>query len=138
MKYLVDANVLSEPTKPVCSQRVSEWLDANESDLIVNAVVLGEIWRGADALPEGRKKKELIAWFQQVRGRMTCLDWTAETAIVWAEMVNRIKRSGFTVGMMDTMIAATAKLHGLTVATRNVEDFTRCGVDVVNPFDAQE
>ena len=135
MKYLVDANVLSEPTKPVCSQRVSEWLNANEADLNVSAVVLGEIWRGVDALPEGRKKAELISWFQKVRGRMTCLDWTAEAPLVWAEMVNRIKRSGFTVGMMDTMIAATAKLHGLTVATRNVEDFTRCGVDVVNPFE---
>ena len=65
---------------------------------------------------------------------MHALDWTVETALIWAEMVNRIKRAGYTVGIMDTMIAASAKQHGLTVATRNVDDFTRCGVSVVKPF----
>jgi predicted nucleic acid-binding protein len=45
-----------------------------------------------------------------------------------------VKRSGFTVGIMDTMIAATAKLHVLTIATRNVDDFSRCGVPLINPF----
>ena len=134
MKYLVDANVLSEPTKFVCVQRVADWLNANESELAVSPVVMGEIWRGVDALPEGRKKEELVAWFTRLRARMASLDWTTETAVVWAEMLNFVKRSGYTVGIMDTMIAATAKLHGLTVATRNVDDFTRCGVPVVNPF----
>ncbi len=135
MKYLVDANVLSEPTKFVSVQRTVDWLNANEADLVVNPVVLGEIWRGVDALPDGRKKQELVAWFEKLRARMHSLDWTTETALVWAEMVNHVKRSGYTVGIMDTMIAATAKLHGLTVATRNVDDFTRCGVAVVNPFE---
>jgi toxin FitB len=50
-------------------------------------------------------------------------------------MVNDIRRRAFTMGVLDTMIAATAKVHGLTVATRNVSDFTRCGVAVVNPFE---
>lgn len=54
--------------------------------------------------------------------------------MVRAEMVNRVKRAGYTVRIMDTMIAASAKAHGLMVATRNVNDFTRCGVPVVNPF----
>jgi predicted nucleic acid-binding protein len=51
------------------------------------------------------------------------LDWTAEAAVAWAELVNDVRRRGFTVGILDTQIAATAKLHGLTVATRNVDDF---------------
>lgn len=112
-----------------------EWLDANEAELVTSPMVMGEIWRGIDALPEGKKKRELVAWFDKVQARMPMLDWTTAIALVWAEMVNRIKKSGYTVGMIDTMIAATAKLHGLTVATRNVDDFTRCGVPVVNPFD---
>jgi len=58
-----------------------------------------------------------------------------EAALVWAEICDLIQRSGFTIAAPDTMIAATAKLHGLTVATRNVSDFARCGVDVVNPFE---
>ena len=55
--------------------------------------------------------------------------------MVWGPLVNQVKASGFTIGIKDTMIAATAKLHGLTVVTRNVDDFTRCGVPVVNPFE---
>jgi predicted nucleic acid-binding protein len=66
---------------------------------------------------------------------MPTLEWTTETALVWGEMVNEVKRSGYTVGLMDTMIAATAKRHHLIIATRNVDDFRRCGVTVFNPFD---
>ena len=134
MRFLVDANVLSEPTKPQFSQRAADWLDANEAELAVDAVVMGEIWRGVDALATGRKKQNLVEWFGQLQGSVPCLPWTLETAIVWGQLLNRIKKAGFTVGLMDTMIASTARLHGLTVATRNVEDFTRCGVPVVNPF----
>ncbi len=111
-----------------------EWLDAHEAELVTSPVVMGEIWRGIDALSEGKKKRELVAWFEKLEARMTALDWTTAIALVWAEMVNRIKRAGYTVAIMDTMIAATARHHGLTVATRNVDDFMRCGVPVVNPF----
>jgi predicted nucleic acid-binding protein len=58
MKYLVDANVLSEPTKAVSVQRAVDWLNENEAELVVSPVVMGEIWRGVDAMPEGRKKQE--------------------------------------------------------------------------------
>jgi toxin FitB len=135
MTYLVDANLLSEPTKPISVERAVAWPDANEAELITSPMVMGEIWRGIDALPEGKKKRELAAWFDKVQARVPTLDWTTAIAMQWAEMVNHIKRSGYTVGIMDTMIAATAKHHGLTVATRNVDDFTRCGVPVVNPFE---
>lgn len=137
MKYLVDANVLSEPTKQFRLQCVVDWLAANEFQVVTSSIVMGEIWRGVDALPDGRKRADLVAWFQKLRGRMPALDWTTETAVVWAEMVNLVKRTGYTVGLMDTMIAATAKRHDLIVATRNVEDFKRCGVRVVNPFDEE-
>ena len=135
MRFLVDANVLSELTKPRFAQRVVDWLNANEASLAVDAVILGEIWRGVDALPEGRRKEGLARWFEQRPSKIPCLAWTAETAVIWGEMVNRVKRAGHTVGLMDTMIAATARLHGLTVATLNVDDFSRCGVPVVNPFE---
>ncbi len=135
MKYLVDVNVLSEPTKPLPSSRVVAWIARNETHSVVDAVVLAEIWRGIDAMPSGRKKRDLESWFQELRSTTVCLDWTEETGIVWGKLFNKVKRAGFTVDMADTMIAATAKLHGLTVATRNVDDFTRCGVPVVNPFD---
>ena len=135
MKYLLDANVLSEPTKRSPDQRVVAWLRENESELVVSSVVLGEIWRGVDALPEGSKKQALAHWFEGLQASLTSLDWTVEVAIVWAELVNQVKRSGYTVGLMDTMIAAIAKRHALTVATRNVDDFARCSVAVINPFE---
>ncbi len=135
MKYLVDVNVLSEPTKPEPSSRVLAWISRNGDQSVVDAVVLAEIWRGIDAMASERKKQNLESWFHELRSTTICLDWTEETGIVWGKLFNKVKRAGFTVGMADTMIAATAKLHGLTVATRNVDDFTRCGVPVVNPLD---
>ena len=135
MKYLVDANLLCEPTKPQRNQRAVDWLQANATDCVTDAVVMGEIWRGIEKLPAGRRRTNLETWFTGLRSRVHCLDWTLDMAVVWGGLINEIQRSGFTVGIRDTMIAASAKHHGLTVATRNVEDFTRCGVDVVNPFE---
>ncbi len=135
MKYLVDVNVLSEPTKPVSAQRVTDWLNVNSADCVVDAVVMAEIWRGVGALPAGRRKDSLIKWFHDLKARLPCLDWTLDTALEWGPIVTRVKDSGFTIEIRDTMIAATAQKYGLTVATRNVDDFTRCGVHVVNPFE---
>jgi toxin FitB len=64
-----------------------------------------------------------------------CLPWTAETSIVWGTMKQDIRRNGFTVPLKDTMIAASARHHGLIVATRNIKDFARCEVPTLNPFE---
>ena len=53
MKFLVDANVLCEPTKPQCEQKAVDWLQTNVVDCVTDAVVMGEIWRGIERLPEG-------------------------------------------------------------------------------------
>lgn len=135
MTYLADVNVLSEPTKPQADVRVVQWLMANHTEIAVDPIVMGEMWEGIVALPDGRRKQNLAAWFRQSPASLVCLDWTLKTAIVWAELRDDVRRRGFTVPVKDTLIAATAKLHGLTVATRNVDDFRRCGVPVVNPFE---
>lgn len=134
MTYLADANLICEPTKSRASEAVCQWLEAHDAEIVIDAVVLGEIWDGIVSLPEGRKKRDLEQWFTKLRATVTCLPWSDETAVIWAELHQEVRRRGFTVGVKDTMIAASAKLHGLTVATRDVEDFTRCGVPVVNPF----
>ncbi len=110
------------------------WLLANHAEIVVDPIVMGEMWEGILALPDGRRKQNLVDWFQQSPSSLICLDWTLQTALVWAELRDDVRRRGFTVAIKDTMIAASAKLHGLTVATRNVDDFKRCGVAVVNPF----
>lgn len=134
MKYLVDVNVLSEPTRPSPDAKVVEWLKTHRTESVTCAPAVGEIWRGIHALADGERKVRLSAWFHALRLRLPALDWTTEAAVLWAEMVNDLRRAGFAVGIMDTQIASLAKLHGLTVVTRNVDDFTRCGVPVVNPF----
>ncbi len=135
MKYLLDANLLCEPTKAQCVQKAVDWLQANVVECVTDAVVMGEIWQGIGKLPAGRKRVNLEAWFVGLRSRVHCLDWTLDVAIVWGALINEIRRSRFTAGIKDTMIAASAKHYGLTVATRTVEDFARCGIPVINPFD---
>ena len=85
--------------------------------------------------PHGRKRDGLMEWFERLRRNIPCTAWTMATALGWAEICDLVQRSGFTIAAPDTMIAATAKLHNLTVATRNVDDFRRCGVPVINPFE---
>lgn len=134
MKYLVDANVLSEPTKPVPEPRVVEWLEAHESNFVVDSIVLGELYLGVLALPRGRKRARLEQWFEAVVATVDCLPWDAAVARRWAALVVGLRKKGLALPMLDGMIAATALAHGLSVATRNTRDFARAGVEVVDPF----
>ena len=135
MKYLVDANLLCEPTKLQSVQKAVDWLQANVQECVTDAVVMGEIWHGIRKMPEGQRRANLEVWFGGLRSRVFCLDWTLDVALVWGALLSEIRDSGFTVEIKDTMIAASARYHGLTVATRNVLDFVHCGVEVINPFE---
>lgn len=134
MTYLVDANVLSEPTKPVPSNTVIGWLKANEGNLVVDSIILGELCIGILSLPRGRKQRQLEQWFRDVVQTIECLPWDATISRRWAQLVVDLKRKGQTLPLLDSMIAATALQHGLTVATRNTRDFERASVQVLDPF----
>ena len=134
MTFLVDANVLSEPTKPAPNGRVVEWLGANERNLVVDPIVLGELRVGILALPAGRKRTQLEQWFDAVTQTVDCLPWDAPVSRRWARLVVELRRKGRTLPVLDSMIAATALHHDLTVATRNTRDFRKTDVRVVDPF----
>lgn len=134
MKYLVDANVLSEPTKPTPEARVVEWLRAHEAEIAVDPVILGELRFGILILPKGRKRTALERWFDAGAGRLHCLPWDPDTGLRWAELLAHLRRTGKTMPIKDSLIAATALVHGLAVATRNRADFVSAGVRVVDPF----
>ena len=134
MTYLVDANVLSEPTKQTADSRVVAWLSANESDLVVDSIIIGELRVGILTLPRGRKREKLEHWFESVVETIECLPWDAAVSRRWAALVVDLKRKGQTVPLLDGMIAATALHHNLTIATRNTRDFQKTGVKTVNPF----
>ena len=135
MKFLVDANVLSEPTRPIPEPRVIGWLRQHESELVVNPIVLGEIEYGILLLPAGRKRTRLHQWFGEGIQRMRSLDLDARVASAWAELLARLKRKGLAMPIKDSLIAATALSNDLTVATRDTADYRNAGVPLVNPFD---
>lgn len=135
MRFLVDANVLSEPTRPVPNPAVVAWLRRHERDLAIDPVILGELRFGILLLPRGRRRARFEAWFDEGARRLRCLPWEAETGIRWAELLARLRAAGRSMPIKDSLIAATALVHRLTVATRNVADFERTGVAIVNPFD---
>jgi toxin FitB len=135
MIYLVDANVLSEPTRPAPSSKVVDWLSANEQDIVVDSMILGELYIGILALPRGRKRTQLEHWFDALVQTIDCLPWDASIARRWALLVVDLKRRGKPLPLLDGMIAATALHHDLTIATRNTRDFKRAGVKVLNPFE---
>lgn len=85
-------------------------------------------------LPKGRRRTRLEAWFDGGVQRLTCLPWEAETGLRWAALLAQLRGSGRAIPIKDSLIAATALVHGLTVATRNCRDFEQAGVRVVNPF----
>lgn len=134
MRYLVDVNVLSEPTRPAPNPRVVEWLATHEADLVVDPVILGELSAGVLALPAGRKRQRLEQWFSDVVGVIECVPWDTAVGLRWARLVVALRRKGTPIPILDSMIAATALEHGFTVATRNSRDFVAAGVDVVDPF----
>jgi predicted nucleic acid-binding protein len=134
MTHLVDANVLSEPTKPVPSSKVIDWLTVHEGELVVDSIVLGELRIGVLALPAGRKRARLEQWFAAVVQAIDCLPWDAAISRRWARLVVDLRRKGWAMPLLDGMIAATALEHDLTVATRNISDFRKAGVRVVDPF----
>ena len=134
MTYLVDANVLSEPTKPVPNNKVIDWLTANEGNLVVDSIIVGELYVGILALPRGRKRTQLEQWFGDVVQTIDCLPWDATISRRWAKLVVDLKQKGDKLPLLDSIIAATALQHDLTVATRNTRDFNKTGVQVLNPF----
>jgi predicted nucleic acid-binding protein len=132
--FLVDANVLSEATKPEPDAKVVTWLRQNEREVAVDPIILGEIRFGIHLLPAGRRRRGLERWFNEGVARIVCLPWEAATGLRWAKLLADLRASGRSLPIKDSLIAATALVHGLTVVTRNTPDFRVTGVRVLDPF----
>jgi toxin FitB len=133
---LIDTNVFSENAKPNPEAIVIEWLRAHESELYVSTITIGEIRRGIERLPDGKRKSQLRKWLQSLcdclQGRI--LGFNTSTANVWGQLKAKWERDGMNVPSLDSQIAATASRHSLTLVTRNTSDFERTGIKILNPF----
>jgi len=135
VKYIVDANLLSEATKPDPEPQVLEWLRLNEAHLAVTPVILGELEYGILLFPTSRRKKQLEVWFEKIRSTAHCIDFDSKAASSWARLLAHLKSKGYAMPIKDSLIAASAIAHNLTVATRNTRDFKNVRVPLINPFE---
>jgi predicted nucleic acid-binding protein len=133
LQYLLDTNVVSELRRQRPHGGVVAWLQSlDDTQLHLSAVTLGEIQAGIELTREqdSDKAQQIEAWLELVAGAYNVLPMDTATFRAWARLMHRKSDTLYE----DAMIAATAKVHGLTVATRNVSDFNALGLDVFNPF----
>jgi toxin FitB len=134
LTYLVDANVLSEPTRPDPDPRAVAWLRAHEREIAVDPVILGEIRFGILLLPQGRRRARLERWFEEGIQRIHCIAWEAATGLRWAALLADLRARGRSMPVKDSLIAATALTHGLSLVTRNRKDFEPAPLTLLDPF----
>lgn len=139
MNYLLDTCVLSEFTRRRPEKKVIRWLESiNEEKLFISVITIGEIQHGIERLPESHRKTELLVWtnnglVKRFEQRVIPLDMPA--MFLWGSLTARLESAGQPMGVMDSLIAATALQSNFILATRNVTDFLPCGVQVINPWE---
>lgn len=131
--YLLDTNVVSELRKVKPHGGVLAWLrSVDDRQLHLSAVTLGEIQAGIEITREqdSERAAEIEAWADQVAETWNILPMDGPAFRLWGKLM----RGRSDALIEDTMIGATAKLHDLTLVTRNVKDFAGLGLKLFNPF----
>ena len=140
MNYLLDTNVVSELMRPEANPKVLQWIDAKpEGNIYLSVITVGEIRKGINSLAPGRRRDVLEAWLtmdllERFEGKILAV--TVEVANIWGRLAAQGKAAGVAFAVLDGFIAATAAVHSMAVATRNVADFAGHGVEIVDPWQA--
>ena len=138
MRFLLDTSVISELVKPVPDSHVIEWLKrTDEASLYLSVLTIGEIEKGIAKLPASSRREKLETWVrrdlaERFRERLLAID--AMVAAAWGRLAGEAEARGRPLPVIDGLIAATGLAHDLTVATRNIDDFERCGARCFNPW----
>jgi toxin FitB len=137
---VADSNVLSELMRVEPAPEVKRWYRFHRADeLYTTAVTQAEMLYGAEVLPHGRRKTELMEALHRIfanayAGRI--LPFDSNAAIQFADLTANRQRMGLPIKMPDAQIAAIVRSHGAALATRNVSDFEHCGIELINPWTA--
>ncbi len=138
MRFLLDTNFLSEATKPTPDPGVMNWGTQHVFNSGISAISLGEILKGIHSMPDGKRKLGFEKWASSIEIDFSDRIIPVDTGVmkVWSKYCFTLRNEGHSINLFDTLIAATALQHGLTVVTRNSVDFPQ--VDTVNPWEKQK
>jgi predicted nucleic acid-binding protein len=134
---LLDTCVVSEAIRPDPDPRVMAWLDSLvEDEVSLSTLVLGELRKGVELLPDGNRRAALALWIDQLtaRFRRRLLAFDLLAADRWGTLVAQASRAGKPLAAIDGQLAAQALVHGAVLATRNTADFEATGCLVLNPW----
>ena len=136
MNYLLDTNVLCEPLNKKPNPTVRQWFDQIPAHcLYLSVLTIGEIRKGAEKVSDQKKKQQIMLWLENdipVLFQNRILPITFEIADRWGRLQHQVKRP---LPAIDSLIAATALHHDMTLATRNTKDYCDCpGLEIVNPW----
>ncbi|MBU1564047.1 MAG: type II toxin-antitoxin system VapC family toxin [Proteobacteria bacterium] len=138
MKFLLDTCVISEALRPRPSVNVIQWLQKEEeSSLHISVLTIGELHKGIEKMADSKRKEELHNWVEndlKERFHNRILNIDVDVAMQWGKTWVIAKKSGKTMPTIDSLIAATACTHHLTVVTRNTADMEASGVTLLNPW----
>jgi toxin FitB len=138
VNFLLDTNVISEWVKPRPEPGIVAWTAwVDEDRTYLSVVTLAELRRGVERLEEGARRRRLDEWLRgelplRFEGRILAID--ARVADDWGKVVAARERAGRPIGLMDAFMAATARVHALTLVTRNTADFEPSVESILNPF----
>jgi predicted nucleic acid-binding protein len=135
---VLDTNVVSELMRASPAEAVLQWISGQASEaLYTTSITQAEVLNGVLKLPAGRRRRAIEeaaeAMFREDFAARV-LPFDREAARPYAELVNERRRRGRPISQFDAQIAAIARAAGAVVATRNVDDFEHCGVDVLDPW----
>src|SRR5437870_2668292 len=118
MKFLVDTNILSEPTKPRPNKRVEKWIADHGADFYTSSLVIAELLNGLEQLSDGERKRRLGPQIEKLvdalAGRI--LAFNLRVAREWVRLQTDLRCNAHVMPWEDGIIAATARHHGLTLA----------------------
>lgn len=135
---ILDTNVVSETKRPVPNPVVVQWVaEIARANLFITAVTEAELRYGLAIMPAGQRRESLTQQTEDMlrkdfAGKILPFDSAAAQA--YPEIAVSRRRAGLPIKQHDCQIAAIARIHNAVVATRNVNDFTYCGLDLINPW----